>query len=251
MGDDLVQSQWWCDRLSQWSLSTIPCASGKTLVRELRRVKEARAEYDLVLLSAGVLEEMGREWVQQIENDPTIGKVPVILVAAADDNPEPSEPSTDWIRHRLLSSVSMTELRVAIESILNSRKKRDSVLPDKPGTDSVDFDRDAMLQNTGGDRVFVRKLIEMFQIESRRQLSAIADAVEARDGQMIKSAAHVFKGSVALFGASGCIEEVLRLEKMGERNELRHVETQFQVVCRMTAGLSNALNDYLAEEHTE
>ncbi|WP_144057386.1 Hpt domain-containing protein [Novipirellula maiorica] len=207
--------------------------------------------YDLILLSAGVLAEKGSDWIQQFEKDPTIGKVPVILVAVPEGSADASESASDWIRHRLQTPVSMTELRVAIESILNKTKESESVLPDKPGIDTVDFDRDAMLQNTGGDRVFVRKLIEMFQIESRRQLSAIADAVNARDGQMIKSAAHVLKGSVALFGANGCVDEVLKLEKMGEQNELSQIETQFQAICRMTAGLSNALDVYLAEEHTE
>ena len=156
-----------------------------------------------------------------------------------------------WNRHRFQNPVSMTELRVAIESILNQAKASESVSPDKPDTESVEFDRDAMLQNTGGDRMFVRKLIEMFQVESRRQLDAVGDAVHAGDGAMIKAAAHVLKGSVALFGASGCVAEVLKLEKMGEQNELRHVETQFEAICRLPAGLSNALDVYLAEEHSE
>ncbi len=221
------------------------------MVEQLRALKPSQPPYDLILLSAGVLAKKGRQWRQQLENDPSIAAVPVILVAVPDGMYDALDASSDWIRHRLQTPVSMTELRVAIESILNQAKARESVSPDKPGTESVEFDRDAMLQNTGGDRLFVRKLIEMFQVESRRQLDAVGDAVEARDGAMIKAAAHVLKGSVALFGASGCVAEVLKLEKMGERNELRHVETQFEAICRLTAGLSNALDVYLAEEHTE
>ncbi|TWU21631.1 Aerobic respiration control sensor protein ArcB [Novipirellula galeiformis] len=113
-----------------------------------------------------------------------------------------------------------------------------------PHNGSTEFDFDAVLKNTGHAPSFVRELIKMFQTESVRQLDAIRDAVAARDAQQIQATAHILKGSVSLFGAKACIEAALKLEKMGEHDELCQVDQQCQHVCDLTEALRESLKEF-------
>ncbi|WP_442506675.1 Hpt domain-containing protein [Novipirellula sp. SH528] len=290
VGDNFVGAQSLCDQLSQWLLSFTRCENAITCLRELRRINQTQSTYDVILMDASVAEQDGVGLVQQIEQDPAITAVPVILLSAPDHDPDLPATASRFIRHCIETPVSLTELRVAIESVFaesaadhdspqnaaatpglqplsvdptfrqrddmqneDGAVKRDvgsqqemegEVKPDKMSPDTMFFDRDALLQNTGGDLAFVNKLIEMFQFESRRQLATLRDAIGTRDGDTIKAAAHVLKGSVSLFGAHACVAEALKLEEMGEKDDLSDVEKQFQYVTELTEALCKELENF-------
>ena len=50
------------------------------------------------------------------------------------------------------------------------------------------------------------------------------------DSIAITRAAHTIKGSVANFGSAACVQAALRLEKMGEENDLQHADKAFHTL---------------------
>jgi CheY-like chemotaxis protein len=76
------------------------------------------------------------------------------------------------------------------------------------------------LKNLGGSREMLAEMIELFAVEGPKQLADIQAAYDAGDPEAVMRAAHLFKGSASLFGASAATAAAQRIEQLGRDRTL-------------------------------
>ena len=77
------------------------------------------------------------------------------------------------------------------------------------------FDEQGALAHTGGDRDLLREVIALFRTDARTSLRRIERAVDQRDGEALRAAAHALKGSIATVGSKPGRDLAAELEQMG------------------------------------
>jgi signal transduction histidine kinase/CheY-like chemotaxis protein/HPt (histidine-containing phosphotransfer) domain-containing protein len=83
---------------------------------------------------------------------------------------------------------------------------------------------------TGGNKKLQRSLIETFLADAPKTLSRIRRAIAKKDAQKLTSAAHAFKGSIAIFGAAKAVSMARGLEAMGRSGHLFNAGPQFRAL---------------------
>jgi CheY-like chemotaxis protein len=79
------------------------------------------------------------------------------------------------------------------------------------------IDRTVLLGNLEGDQELLRQLVQTFTAESPKQMTAIKSAIERRDAEGLRLAAHSLKGSVGNFVAMKAFELAQKLENTGRQ----------------------------------
>jgi two-component system sensor histidine kinase/response regulator len=105
---------------------------------------------------------------------------------------------------------------------------------DEPPADNV-LDEVAFLDRCGGDLELGRELIQVFLDEYPPFLAAIREAVARGDAALVNGSAHKLKGSAGTFGAARVVATALRLEEMGEADQL---EDAAEVCAELETALS-------------
>ena len=101
----------------------------------------------------------------------------------------------------------------------------------RAGTALPDFDEKAALSHTGGDRALLKELVALFLADSASALRRIESAIEARDAEALRQAAHALKGAAATVGGSAGRQAAADLERMGSSGSFDKVDDAF-AVCR-------------------
>ncbi|MBI3400894.1 MAG: response regulator [Acidobacteria bacterium] len=74
---------------------------------------------------------------------------------------------------------------------------------------------DHVLARVGGDRELLAEISRLFVDDAPRHLERIRQALEARDGESLRRAAHGLKGAAANFDATGVVDAARALEEIG------------------------------------
>src|SRR5437667_3551138 len=77
------------------------------------------------------------------------------------------------------------------------------------------IDRTATLALVGGNREFLRELVQIFLEDYPPLVDEIRAAAAARDAERLRRAAHTLRGLVGNFGARAAFEAAGTLEAMG------------------------------------
>jgi CheY-like chemotaxis protein/HPt (histidine-containing phosphotransfer) domain-containing protein len=85
----------------------------------------------------------------------------------------------------------------------------------------------ALLSQVGGDRGLLKQLIAIFLADSPNGLARIQDALEHRDVEALKRAAHAFRGSVSIFAAPAAVHSAVELETVARDGNLPGAEDAF------------------------
>jgi two-component system sensor histidine kinase/response regulator len=78
---------------------------------------------------------------------------------------------------------------------------------------------DEVLARVGGDRELLAEISRLFVDDAPRHLSKIREALDGRDGEALRRAAHGLKGAAANFDADGVVSAARTLEEMGRTGE--------------------------------
>jgi signal transduction histidine kinase/CheY-like chemotaxis protein/HPt (histidine-containing phosphotransfer) domain-containing protein len=84
--------------------------------------------------------------------------------------------------------------------------------PLRPATMSVE-----VLARVGGDRALLAEISRLFVEDAPRHLQKIRQALDARDGESLRRAAHGLKGAAANFDAKDVVSAARALEQIGRR----------------------------------
>ena len=91
------------------------------------------------------------------------------------------------------------------------------------------FDYEELLARVENDRELLRDLLTIFKEEFPRQLLALREAVEAKDGDRVVTAAHTLRGMLSNLAASQAAARAARLEQMGRKKETLGLREAFGV----------------------
>lgn len=96
------------------------------------------------------------------------------------------------------------------------------------GTAYCQLEVETLLANTGHDEELAKQMTEIFMEESQIQLGSLHKSITAGDGDLVAQAAHLLRGSVAIFGASGCVALLRELEDAGRSKSFQLVNSKWQ-----------------------
>jgi HPt (histidine-containing phosphotransfer) domain-containing protein len=105
------------------------------------------------------------------------------------------------------------------------------------------IDIELVMQDCGDDPSMVLELATMFLGESARQMSAIEQALSAKNGGDMQFAAHRLRGGLAIFVADSAVQAAETVELIGSR---RQMEKAPEAVTRLKGELVQVANDLRA-----
>ena len=112
-------------------------------------------------------------------------------------------------------------------------------------------DWDQALSYVGGDEDLLRELIQTFVAECPRWIADLDAGLGRDDAQAVSAAAHPFKNSLSVVGATAAAESANCLEKMGRGGELSGAAAVRQTLQRELDRLLPALATFAAKEVAE
>jgi CheY-like chemotaxis protein len=96
-------------------------------------------------------------------------------------------------------------------------------------------------RSTGGSEKLMGSLVAILFADAPRVLARIGQAIAQNNSAEIAAAAHLLKGSLAIFGASKAVESARALEAMGRAANLREAPLEFRALETEFANLRTAL----------
>ena len=201
--------------------------------------------FDVVLMDEEMPHMTGLEATKAIrQRELVTGKHQIIIGLSGHATEE------DEIRFReagmdayIAKPVHMDKLYEVVESAAQNRKKSAGAgaateaqqpaqaapnaqhsLPAQPGlTDTVADSEDVaahLQRTTGGNEKLTRSLAKTFLADAPKALALIRTAITKKDAVKLARAAHLLKGSIAIFGASKAVAAVRNLEAIGRAGNL-------------------------------
>jgi HPt (histidine-containing phosphotransfer) domain-containing protein len=112
-------------------------------------------------------------------------------------------------------------------------------------------DRTGVMNRLGGDEDLFGEVIDLFLEDCPARLTAIRQAVDRRDGEAIRIAAHALKGAAGNLSAAGLFEAAYILERLGAEGRLDAAEGAWRQLSAHAAAVMDALRQMKPshEEH--
>jgi len=100
---------------------------------------------------------------------------------------------------------------------------------------------DQVLARVGGDRELLAEISRLFVDDAPRHLERIRQALDARDAESLRRAAHGLKGAAANFDADGVVNAARALEEIGRTARFEDHETAWRELAAETDRLVSVL----------
>ena len=184
----------------------------------------AGQRFDLVLMDLQMpvldgLEATGR--LRQRERDRGTGEhVPVIAMTAHAMRGDRERCLAAGCDDYVAKPMRFRDLAAAIERCLTpspapAPEAGPAEVEPEPISSPSLFDHAAALEEVDGDEDLLRELAEVFLEDHPRLIAALQDAVDRRDPERIRRAAHALRGAVANFAARDAVATARHLEALG------------------------------------
>ena len=85
-------------------------------------------------------------------------------------------------------------------------------------------------RSTGGNQKLMHSLVAILFADAPKALARIGRAITQNDAAEVAAAAHLLKGSLAIFGASASVESARSLEAMGRAANMREAPLEFRTL---------------------
>jgi signal transduction histidine kinase/DNA-binding response OmpR family regulator len=105
---------------------------------------------------------------------------------------------------------------------------------------------DQLLARVGGDHELLAEISRLFVDDAPNHLQRIGEAIEARDSEGLRRAAHALKGAAANFDADHVVERARMLEEMGRTGDLTGHEAVWHALTVETDRLLSTLRQFAA-----
>jgi HPt (histidine-containing phosphotransfer) domain-containing protein len=143
--------------------------------------------------------------------------------------------------------IQSKELFETIERLIPTRIKTRPSATARPSIDEI-IDRAAVLDRCDGDAELLMELVELFLGDCSKRLSAIREAIAARDGKTLERAAHEIKGSISNFAAKAAFEAALKLEQIGRGGNMGCAQDAYRALEKEIERLKPALAALVEEK---
>jgi HPt (histidine-containing phosphotransfer) domain-containing protein len=102
------------------------------------------------------------------------------------------------------------------------------------------FDERAALSYTGGDRALLKEVVQLFRADYPSSLRKIRRALQGRDPDALRLAAHRLKGSIATVGAPAARRVAQELEETGRSQDFERARRAYATLCEEIERLEHA-----------
>ena len=109
---------------------------------------------------------------------------------------------------------------------IESRARRDPAPTSATASHSIAY----LERSTGGNKKLMASLVGILFADAPKALARIGRAMAQNNSAEVAAAAHLLKGSLAIFGASKAVESARGLEAMGKAANLREAPLEFQAL---------------------
>jgi two-component system sensor histidine kinase/response regulator len=116
---------------------------------------------------------------------------------------------------------------------------------------AMPVDRGSLLQRVGGDEELLMAVVRIFLDDCPRRLAAIKGAVDSRDVEQIRTAAHALKGAAANLSAQGLFEAAKTLERLGAEGRVEPTEAAWRRLSIEAMRVIQTLHEYEAASAVE
>jgi PAS domain S-box-containing protein len=184
--------------------------------------------FDVVVMDVQMPEMSGFEATQAIRagESPTAGHLPIVALTAHAMQGDRARCLEAGMDGYLSKPIDVDELIATVERFGGDASASRDEQPAPTGTEAV-FDEPAALAYTGGDRRLLKRIIALFRSDRSSALRRIKHAVDQRNGEALRMAAHALKGSIATVGAPRGREAAAELEQMGRANQFDDIERAY------------------------
>ncbi|SPE38147.1 PAS domain S-box (modular protein) [Candidatus Sulfopaludibacter sp. SbA6] len=202
---------------------------------------ERAADFDLVLMDVQMPEMGGFEATAAIrrQEEGSGRHIPIVAVTAHAMKGDRERCLAAGMDGYLAKPVERDELREIIQQLAAGRARAEAKLAARE--QALESHEAALLRRFGGDRKFLRGMARIFLADSPKRLAEIRQAIEQRDCEKLRTAAHTLKGSVANFVSKQAVEAALHLEVMGREQNLTDAEPAYARLDEEIARLAEFL----------
>ncbi|MBE3134948.1 MAG: response regulator, partial [Acidobacteria bacterium] len=201
-------------------------------------------DFDLVLMDVQMPELNGFEATEAIRvgEQGTGRRLPIVAVTAHAMKGDRERCLAAGMDGYISKPIVPKELRALLDRFGGGHRP-----PGEAASESVPsepaLDREAALARAGGDIELLRELAELFRDVGPALLAEIRQAIDCRDADKLRRAAHSLKGSVGNFDARRAFDAAASLEAIGaEKNLERAAELSAVLEVELTR-----LNEALGE----
>jgi signal transduction histidine kinase/DNA-binding response OmpR family regulator len=121
-----------------------------------------------------------------------------------------------------------------------------SASPDAPADQISSSQHAAILARVGGDAGLLAEICRLFIDDVPGHLKKIRAALDDRDGEALRRAAHAYKGAAANFEAEAVVRAARQLEEMGREDGVAEHERTWQALTAETDKLVATLRHYIS-----
>ena len=113
--------------------------------------------------------------------------------------------------------------------------------------DGSGWSPERMVARLGGDEALTRQLVSLFLTECPRMMAEVRASVAEGSAEVMRRAAHAFKGSVSNFTDRGAVVTARELEDIGREDRLADAPATLARLERDVAVLVNRLREFESE----
>jgi CheY-like chemotaxis protein len=146
--------------------------------------------------------------------------------------------------------IRAAELSEVISQLLSSGGEGAKESPSPRGPQAAVFDLDAALAAVGGDRAFLRKIVDIFLTQCPKLLREVRDSVLRGEGAALERSAHKLQAMVGSVAAQRAYKAALRLEELGRTGEVAGFRQAFPELEDAVSRLQEALAELVTEHGT-
>jgi len=186
---------------------------------------EHSTDFDLVLMDLQMPEMGGFEATAAIrrQEESTGRHIPVVALTAHAMKGDRERCMAGGMDGYLAKPVQRDELREVIQQLAGGRARADAAVREQ----GVAGDEAGLLKRFAGDRKFLRGMVRIFLADAPKRLAEIRRAIEQRDPEALRIAAHTLKGSTANFVGKQAVEAALQMEMMAREQDLTDAEAGY------------------------
>jgi two-component system sensor histidine kinase/response regulator len=215
--------------------------NGRAAIEAIEAIDETRDQYDLVLMDLQMPEMSGLEATAAIRarEAGTGRRLPLIAVTAHALHGDRERCLAAGMDGYMSKPIDVKELISTVERF-GDRPAQDTIAEpvQPPGTPL--FDERAALTYAGGDRRLLKQVVAMFRSGCPSQLRRIEDALEHRDAEALRMAAHALKGAIATVGSPAGRQTAAELEHLAREGNFEKARFMYATLRTRIAQLDDA-----------
>ena len=202
----------------------------------------SNSKYDAVLMDLQMPVMSGLEATENIRAWERThgGRVPIIALTAHAMQGDRERCLAAGMDGYLSKPIDVDELIATVEATGASTPALKSA-PDGAQRTAKVFDERAALAYTGGDRELLSEVVALFRGDAPARLRRIERALQRRDGEGLRSAAHALKGAIATLGSETGRAAAAELEALGRARRFGEAERTSRALRQEIQRLDAAL----------